>query len=68
MTRSAQELNLKLNASEQRVNELYERVQTLEYQLGEVIGTVDEYVAMPVMSLKSRMVQAVERARAKLQA
>lgn len=68
MTRSAQELNLKLTASEQRVNELYERVQTLEYQLGEVIGTVDEYVAMPVMSLKSRMVQAVERARARLRA
>lgn len=60
--RSAEELNQKLTVSERQCNEHYARVQALEYQLGEVLGCLDEYAAMPCTSLRQRLVQAGARA------
>lgn len=60
--RSAEELNQKLTVSERQCNEHYARVQALEYQLGEVLGCLDEYAAMPCASLRARLVQAGRRA------
>jgi hypothetical protein len=42
-----------------------ERVKTLEYQLSEVLGCLDEYAAMPCTSLRVRLVEAGARARSK---
>lgn len=41
-----------------------EAAPDLLYHLSEVIGTADEWRAMPVASLQKRMFEAVERARA----
>lgn len=49
-------------ASRTLVPELLARIEALEHNLAEVIGTVQEYVDMPEKSLRSRMKLAAIRA------
>lgn len=56
MTRSSSEMN-------QKITTLEMENRRLTYNLSEVIGTVEEYLALPCESLRVRMKQAVEKAK-----
>lgn len=62
MTRSAEELNQKLTASEQQCNDLHAQVAVLKHQLLETMGCAEEFMDMPCKSLEARLKDQIHRA------